>query len=101
MKIIETLKNLIWKKEKKYYPPHFLRIAYTPTAKHKGTFDEFNREIHRIKDGEPVQIIPYTKADLEELKKRYNIPAIFEKIEEDEEYEFEPFDDLDMIVYKG
>jgi len=82
----------LFKKEKKEpieYPFHYIKIVWTESALHQGTFDDYNKEIQRIKDGEIVEVVSYTKADLDSMKKIYQIPSIDITKMKEEDFKFE------------
>ena len=98
--MLQWLKSIFFKEKEEFYPHHFLRVEINKIAKSKGQFDEFNKEIVRIKEGKEVQRDIYTRQDLEALQKKYRIPVVEEKFDIEEEYEFNPFDNLEEVHYK-
>jgi hypothetical protein len=90
----------LFKKKEDQYPSHFINIKLNPIAKSLGLNDEFNKEIHIIKNGVVIEITPYSKKMLESIKKINDIPVFEEDYDEDEEYEYDSFTDLSVIKFK-
>lgn len=85
------------KKEKKKYefPYHFIRIVWTESAIRRGIFDDFQKEIQRIKGGRIVEVRQYTEQDLNAMIQVYEIPSFdYTRIKEKEEFQFESMDSL-------
>jgi hypothetical protein len=92
-----------WKKEEpdKTYPNHFLEIDFNDVAKSKGIRDDFNKEIRRVKNGERVETLDYSKSQLSSLKQVYEIP-VFDHTnkEQEEEFDYDSFSEFGAINYK-
>lgn len=76
------------KKQKKDFPYHYIRIIWTESAVHDGMFDDYNKEIQRVKGGEILDSISYTESDLEAIKYVYKIPVV-DLTEKDSKVKFE------------
>ena len=96
---IKIILNL-FKKKKEQYPAHFLIVKLSPVAKSLGVNDEFNKEIHVVKNGIVVEIVPYTKKMIDSFKEIEELPIFEEDYDEDEEYEYDSFNELSSIRYK-
>lgn len=91
------LKKLFGKKKEENieFPYHYIRVVWTDIALHDSTFDDYNKEIQRIKNGKVVENILYTESDLEAMKEVYKIPFFdMTKIKDGEELNFESMDSL-------
>ncbi|MBU0893880.1 MAG: hypothetical protein KKF48_02360 [Nanoarchaeota archaeon] len=82
------------KKEKEDFPNHYAQIVWTDYALNNSTFDDYNKEIQRIKYGKIVEITPYNESDLEAIKKIYQIPVSDLTKRQGEEFKFESMDSL-------
>jgi 3-oxoacyl-(acyl-carrier-protein) synthase len=80
------------KKEERELPYHYLQIVWTDNAVHDATFDDYNKEIQRIRGGVIVEQCSYTLADLKAFKEVYKIPVRDTTIERDESFQFETMD---------
>lgn len=68
-----------WLLNKKEEPPvrfpySYVRVVWTNTAIHDGTFDDYNKRIEIIEDEEVIETKQYTKEDLDAILKVKKIP---------------------------
>lgn len=82
------------KEEKQDYPYKYIRIELSQIAKAKGIIDDHNKIIKVIEAGQVVKEYPYTKGLLDALLEVDRVPIYEEGFNEDEEFEFYPFEDL-------
>lgn len=93
-----NLFNLFKKKKEIKFPKHYAKIIFTQPAIDNGVFDVYQKEIQEIINGNIVEKISYTEADVFALRKIKKIPIIdLTKDINEEEYEFEqiqPFGEI-------
>ena len=103
--MLEFFKNLMfWRKEeeKESYPYKFFLVKLNDVAKSKGIIDDYNREIEIFENGEKIAVYPYTKELVNSIKQTEKIPGYFETYNyEEDDFEFYPFEDLDVSKYRG
>ena len=89
MGFIKRILGLEKKEEQVEFPYHYIRIVWTESAIHDGIFDDYNKNIERVKNGEIVETISYTKLDLDSLIEVYQIPVVDMTIFSNEKFKFE------------
>ena len=91
------------KEEKEVYPYSYISVDFSDIAKMKGIFDDFNLVIKIVKENQVIEEYPYTKELLESIKKVEELPVELKYlnfVEDEEDFEFYPFPDLDVIRYR-
>jgi hypothetical protein len=80
--------------KKEMYPYSYAKVLVNPIAKSKGIMDEHNKIIQIYENGELKEEIEYTPQILEAIRKVDELPVYEEEFNEEEDFEFYPFNDL-------
>jgi hypothetical protein len=88
MNFIQKLLGIQEKKPTEF-PYHYLQIVFTENGLHRGTLDDYSKEIQRIKGGRIIERIQYTEEEVIALTKSFNIPLVDRTKIKSEEFQFE------------
>lgn len=101
--MIQWIKNILGygeSKEELEYPKR-IRVCLNRVAKINGIKDKENLVIQIVEGKDNIiEEHPYTEELLEATKKVYELPLEIEDFEEDEDFEFTEFEDLNILKYK-